>query len=190
MTLEEPKSKEKISIEVSRQKPEDVEGITNVYYQSWLSTYPNKEAGVTREDVEYKFQDAFSEEGLAKRRNYIENRKDNELFLMAKENGKVVGVCGVVREEGANKLRTIYVLPEYQGKGVGSRLWEEARKFLDAGQDTFVEVVDYNQNAIDFYKRKGFVDTGKRHQDEKFRMKSGAIFTEMEMMRKAEQESE
>ncbi len=35
-----------------------------------------------------------------------------------------------------------------------------------------------------FYEKLGFRDTGVRKQDEKFRMKSGAIFTEMETVLK------
>ena len=52
-------------------------------------------------------------------------------------------------------------------------------------KDTYVDVAEYNQRAIDFYTKLGFVDTGRRHQEERFRMKSGAIITEMEMVRKA-----
>jgi len=49
-----------------------------------------------------------------------------------------------------------------------------------------VEVVDYNESAVNFYRSKGFEDTGNRRQDEKYRMKSGAIFIEMEMRRPAD----
>lgn len=186
MSIEVPANKEKPPVEILRQTPEDVEGATNVYYQAWLTTYPNEAAGVTREDIEDRFANSFSEEAMQRRRKYIENIGENELLLVAKENGKVIGVCGVLREDGINKLRTIYVLPEYQGKGIGSRMWEEAKKFLDKQNDTVVEVVDYNENAINFYKSKGFRDTGNRRQDEKFLMKSGAIFTEIEMRRPAD----
>lgn len=186
MFMEILESKEKSPVEILRQTPEDVESVMNVYYQAWLTTYPNEERGVTKEDVEDRFANSFSEEGIRRGRFYIENIEENELSLVAKENGNVVGVCSVTREYGVNKLRNIYILPEYQGKGVGSRLWEEAKKFLNEQNDTVVEVVDYNDNAINFYKSKGFEDTGNRRRDEKFRMKSGAIFTEIEMRRPAD----
>jgi hypothetical protein len=48
-----------------------------------------------------------------------------------------------------------------------------------------VEVATYNTNAIKFYERLGFVDTGKRISDPKLMMKSGAIIPVMEMRREA-----
>lgn len=186
MSHEVPPSKEEPLIEILRQAPVDVEGATNVYYKTWLATYPNEDSGVTREDVEEKFSSSFSEKAMQKRMAYIENMGENELSLVAKENGKIVGVCSVIKEDDINILKTIYVLPEYQGKGVGSKMWDEAKRFLNEQNDTVVEVVDYNKNAINFYKSKGFEETGNRRQDEKFRMKSGAIFTEIEMKRPAD----
>ena len=70
-------------------------------------------------------------------------------------------------------------------KGTGRALWEATQKFFDPHKDTYVDVVDYNKQAIGFYEKLGFRDTGRRKQEERFRMKSGAIFTEMEMVRKA-----
>jgi ribosomal protein S18 acetylase RimI-like enzyme len=75
----------------------------------------------------------------------------------------------------------IYVLPEYQGKGIGKLLWNELSKYLDINKETFVEVATYNENAIKFYEKLGFVDTNKRFTDERFRMRSGGIIPQMEM---------
>jgi ribosomal protein S18 acetylase RimI-like enzyme len=99
-----------------------------------------------------------------------------------KEGDKVVGVCRVVNHPDKNQLQAIYVLPEYQGRGVGRMLWEEAQKYFDIEKDTIVHVADYNEKAIGFYKKVGFVDTGKRFSEERYKMKSGAIISEMEMV--------
>jgi RimJ/RimL family protein N-acetyltransferase len=56
---------------------------------------------------------------------------------------------------------------------------------MDASADIYVEVVDFNEQAINFYRKLGFVPTGRTIRDERFRMKSGAIFTEIEMVLKA-----
>ncbi len=37
-------------IKILEAVPEDAEGTVNVYYKTWLDTYPNEEFGVTRED--------------------------------------------------------------------------------------------------------------------------------------------
>lgn len=166
---------------------EDAIGSIEVQYKAWLATYPNEKLGITTDDIEYRYKDAFVGERLEKRKKVISNPPSNEKVLLAKEGDKVVGMCYVVVKEDKNQLQAIYVLPEYHGKGIGTKLWEEARKFFDPAKDIYVEVVDYNEKAINFYKKLGFVDTGRRFQDERFRMKSGAIFTEMEMVKKVGQ---
>jgi ribosomal protein S18 acetylase RimI-like enzyme len=45
----------------------------------------------------------------------------------------------------------------------------------------------YNDRAKAFYKKLGFVDTGKRFIDERFRNKSGSIAPQMEMVLKAKE---
>jgi len=49
-------------------------------------------------------------------------------------------------------------------------------------------VATYNTGAIEFYKRCGFRDTGKRWEEKKFRLRSGAAIPAMEMLAKQEPE--
>ena len=170
-----------MEIKISDAKVEDVEGIQDVFYRTWLDTYPNKEFGITVEDIEDRFQGKLHEDRLEKRRVQINARVDNKRFLVAKEGEKVIGLCRITRDSEENTLNAIYVLPEYQGKGAGIALWAEALKFFDSTKDIVVAVATYNQKAIGFYKRLGFVDTGRRFTEERMRMKSGAILPEMEM---------
>lgn len=162
--------------------PEDVKGMQEVFYKTWLDTYPNEEIGITVDDIEDRYKDRLTKESLAKRAESIANLpKDHKLFF-AKEGDRVVGVCRVVNRPDVNQLQAIYVLPEYQGRGVGKLLWEEAKKNFDQNKDTIVQVVTYNKKAIEFYKKLGFKDMGKRFQDDHFTMKSGAKLPEMEMV--------
>ena len=173
-----------MNISISHAKPEDVKEIQQVFYRTWLDTYPNKEAGITVDDIRHKYKDRLSDEGLKERAERLKSMPAEEKFLVAKEDGVVVGVCGVVVHKDKNQLRAIYVLPEHQRKGIGGMLWKEALKYLDSTKETVIEVVTYNTKAIEFYKKLGFVDTGRRFSDERFRMKSGAILPEMEMVLK------
>ncbi len=58
---------------------------------------------------------------------------------------------------------------------------DRSKKVFDKNKDTVVEVTTYNNKAIEFYKKLGFIDTGRRWSDEKFKTKSGFMTTEMEL---------
>lgn len=176
-------------IKIAPATPEDVRGATEVYYKTWLATFPNEEAGITVDDIEHNFKDAFTDEGLAKRTERMVHPAEGNSFFLAKEGDKVIGVCTVASLAGKNQLQSIYVLPEYQGQGVGTLLWQEAQKHFDFTKDTIVQVATYNKNAIDFYKKLGFQETDKKWPNEKFKTKSGARIPETEMFIKARKAS-
>ncbi len=175
--------------EISIATPEDVEGMQEVFYHGWLATYPNAEHGITVDDIEDRYKDRLSPEKLAQRREQAANPLEGQTTLVAKKDDKVVGLCRVSKHPDRNQLYAIYVLPEYHGQGVGTAMWNAAQQYLDASKHTIVEVATYNDKAIEFYKRLGFVDTGKRMSDPKFTMKSGSVIPEMEMRREAESAS-
>jgi ribosomal protein S18 acetylase RimI-like enzyme len=174
-------NKETIPLEVHIAQEKDVEGVVDVLYRTWLATYPNEDAGITVDDIEDRFIVRRSEEGLEKSRKRIREQSSNERTFVVKDGEKVIGVSVVSKDEMVNRLIAIYVLPEYQGRGVGYMLWNSVLQFFDTEKDIVVEVVTYNANAIAFYTHLGFQDTGRRFSNEIFRMKSGSVLPEMEM---------
>ncbi len=163
--------------------PEDIIQIQEVFYRTWLETYPNKKVGITREDIEEYFKNRLDPEMIQKRINAFSQLPSNELFLVAKDGEKVIGVCRIVNRETYNQLQAIYVLSEYQRHGVGKMFWDKGREFFDKSKDTIVQVAIYNKKAISFYEKLGFVDTGKRFTEERHKMPiSGALIPEMEMV--------
>lgn len=75
-------------------------------------------------------------------------------FWAAESGSELVGVMGVQRVLDATLIRHAYVLPAFQGKGVGSRLLTElcARRSRPILIGTWAAA----HWAIDFYKRHGF----------------------------------
>lgn len=181
--MESEPGKEKLKIIIELAKPDDAKEIENVFYQTWLATYPGKVPGVTVEDVHKYYEAGFSPEKIQEYQNRIKESldSDNKRFFVAKVDDEVVGICIAFKSEENNQLKAIYVLPEFQGKGIGYKLWTEASGFIDQSKDTTVEVVTHNDKAIEFYEKLGFEDTGRRWTDEKFTMASGATFPEMEL---------
>lgn len=171
----------KQDISISPAMPEDAHSIQEIFYKTWLDTYPNQRYGITKEDIQDRFKEAFTEETIKQREYQILNPKTDTMIFVAKIGGKTIGLCRIVVNDEANLLQAIYVLPEYQGRGVGKALWNEIRKNFDPKIKTIVNVATYNNKAISFYEKLGFKDTGKRWQDDTFKMKSGSRIPEMEM---------
>jgi ribosomal protein S18 acetylase RimI-like enzyme len=173
-----------VEVKIFEAGPEDAFGITNVLYKTWLSTYPNQKIGLTVDDIEDSYKDEFTIEKINNLKEVIKNSPKNKKRFVAKIKDQIVGTCTAVIGEDSNNLRTLYVLPEFQGLGIGKMLWKKADDFFDPKKDTFVQVADYTENAINFYKKLGFVETGKRIENESQKFKSGAVISEIEMMRR------
>lgn len=73
-------------------------------------------------------------------------------------------VVGVVGLNANGVIWMLYVLPGYQGCGVGSALYDVAIGTLKrAGQRKAVlEVLAANENAVAFYRSRGWVPEGRR----------------------------
>ncbi len=174
-------SKEKKDFQVCVAEEGDAEELLDVLYKTWLLTYPNEDVGITVDDIEDRFRGRLTEEGVEKRRKQLREQSDTVKTFVVRNDERIVALSVVSKNEENNRLIAIYVLPEYQGKGIGKILWNQALKFFDKTKDISVEVATYNTKAIAFYKQIGFQDTGKRFSKEGTRMKSGAVIPEMEM---------
>lgn len=163
--------------------PDDILALHKIYFLAWLDTYPNDEFHITKEDIIYKYEQRLTPEKIREGRERILRTTENELKLLLEYKGDVVALCNVVKEQTHNQLQAIYVLPGYQGLGFGSALWFEANKFLDANKKTIVHVASYNNRAIGFYEKLGFISTGRVFSDERFKMRNGAMIPELEMIR-------
>lgn len=84
---------------------------------------------------------------------------------------RIVGFISprALRDDWADKDRdgevsTMYVLPEFQGKGLGAALWSRAISELRAKgfSSVFVWVLDGNQPAIKFYESRGCKVTDRK----------------------------
>lgn len=149
---------------IERAVPEDAETICDIRDRAWLDAYPNAELGITLEQITLNAKGRGGE-FVPRRIAYLKNQlaKDDGRGLttyVAKVDSKVVGyVDPRIDERGRRRIGAIYVVPEAQGIGAGGKLLRQALNVLGRGQDIYIEVVSYNQNAIDFYKHFGFEKT-------------------------------
>ncbi len=151
----------------------------------WLSCYVCAERGFTKERIlaEYRFTDKQSVFAM---RESLSGGEDGEVGVFVAEallrGGKRKAVGFVVGERWENRLTMLYVDSVCQGRGVGEKLWQRAKEFLDGGRDIVLTVVDFNEGAQAFYARRGFVF------DEAVGMQEGceSLFGSKGMRRRAE----
>jgi ribosomal protein S18 acetylase RimI-like enzyme len=161
---------------------QDVPGVQELFVETWIDTYPNVEAGITEEDIRDHFKQSLTPETIKRRTEQLRDMPTNERRLIAHADGRPVGLCVATIMEDRNTLLRFYVLPAYQGKGIGTKLWNEMLRCLPADRPTYLEVATYNKKAQRFYEKRGFIDTGVRTLTDRFHFKSGALMPNKEMM--------
>jgi ribosomal protein S18 acetylase RimI-like enzyme len=177
---------EMMSVQIHDATPNDDDGVRQVVQRTWLATYPNAELGITKEDIEARFN-ASSEEAIRRRQaqQQMINRDPLVHLWVAKEAERIVGFCLAKKEGMQNRIQAIYVLPEYQGTGIGKRLLQTAFDWLGSQQEIVLNVASYNHQAISFYTRFGFVPSGRPAHSGVTKLPSGVVIPEIELVKRA-----
>lgn len=180
----------KFALEIARATPDDAEAICDIRDRAWIAAYPNAELGITADDIKLNAQ-GVDGEFVPRRIAYLKERfaKGNGTGLtifVARVDGKVVGyIDPKIDEHNRHSISAIYVAPEAQRMGIGSKLMQQALDLFGRDQNIFLEVVSYNQNAINFYKRFGFEETNTIVPEEQGRPDYMKSLPQTEMVLKA-----
>lgn len=81
---------------------------------------------------------------------------DGHAFWIAKVGGKDAAFCASYKEGGTVWLKKLYVLPEAQRHGLGTKLTDTATAHFSPAQEMALFVKNDNAKAIGFYHRAGF----------------------------------
>ncbi len=98
----------------------------------------------------------------------FEKSLERNTHLVAERDGQVVALANLGRlarsyrefphVTGDREVTwKLYVHPDHQGLGIGSRLLAEVEALVE-GDELWLEVVDGNDQAYDFYLARGFVE--------------------------------
>ena len=167
------------NITISPALPPDALGIQKVLRDSSRAMY--LASGYSEEDFENRFRDSLSDSSVGRCAENLAGLSSLEKYVVARDVPEIVGLCYGEKTIDRNILHALYVYPKNQGQGIGKKLWDSMTDFFDPTKSVVLDVFVCNTPAIEFYKRLGFVDTGKRHSDESFKSKSGVEIIEMEM---------
>jgi ribosomal protein S18 acetylase RimI-like enzyme len=167
-----------MAIEIRKAQPADAQTWCEVFKTTWLATYPNKQYNIIKEDILTK--DFNSPEKVLRWRKSFADPGECHFYTVLVD-GKIVG-CGIGRYmDDWNEVGAIYVLPKYQGQGIGRMIMTKNFELFDFNKITKVNVVSYNENAIKFYEKFGFRITDE--PVDPYILPNGKVMPEIVMIR-------
>ena len=146
----------------------DVIGIIYVQATTWINSYPSVEADISEADIR-----SIDWQGKITSWQHMIRSSGYDVVVAAK--GQEILGFSVVEERADPKLESLYVLPLYQGKGIGTQL---LARCIDTYPKLWLEVAAYNNRAIGFYEKHGFGLSGARGSH---KLPSGAHIPTLEM---------
>ncbi|MBP6926099.1 MAG: GNAT family N-acetyltransferase [Candidatus Pacebacteria bacterium] len=144
----------------------DENALAPMHIQAWKETYVTPESGLTTEGVDAMLGHMLINTDF--RKNTIAEALANPekiLYRVIKNsNGSIVGFLHGSKNEDVNELDGIYLLDEVKGSGTGDKLMETFLAWSDKSKPCRLEVFSFNERAISFYTKYGFVKTDKPTQ--------------------------
>lgn len=91
-------------------------------------------------------------------------QRDNVFYIVAEEDGKILGSCGVIQALDEGDITNVVVAKESRGKGIGTKMLSYMMAEGEKNGITAytLEVRVSNAEAIHVYEKLGFVSAGIR----------------------------
>lgn len=125
----------------------DIKAVQEVAKMSWHTTY----AGI----IPLAVQDQFLKVAYSDR--MMERRLSHSFIWVAEADDKLIGFAHFSSvKDGECELSAIYLLPDHQGKGIGSALLNFGLRELEGIEKLYINVEKENRIGRTFYEAKGF----------------------------------
>ncbi|MBS3678726.1 GNAT family N-acetyltransferase [Ornithinibacillus massiliensis] len=131
----------------------DAAGIAKVHVDSWRTTYRKILPESFLNNLSYEKRTELWKNNIA--------REDNYVLVAETDKGEIVGFADCGKREdnqvpNSGDITSIYLLEEYQGKGIGIKLLTQLFQHLQqlGYKKVFVEVLEANSSRY-FYERYG-----------------------------------
>ena len=83
----------------------------------------------------------------------------NNAYIIMSGNTRIGFYNGKILENGNYEVGNICIIPEYQGKGIGTTILKDK---LEENKDRNIEIQYFKQNPVgELYKRLGFIPNGE-----------------------------
>jgi len=125
---------------------ENIIDAAKVYMDSWKESHKNicSAEFIEKHDLNYMI-------------NFLSEKIKNGYLIFISYDNAPEGIVAINPTD--EEISLLYVSPEKQGKGVGTKLLDFA---LSKCVSPYITVLDSNKKAIDFYKKRGFVPAEKQ----------------------------
>ncbi len=142
-----------MGIIIRRWQKSDLESIRRITWQSWISTYSSF---IPESDLRSYFVTHYTEASLLS----MFDDPFTQGFIAAVDD-HIAGYARLFfnRDENHLYVSSLYLLPEFEGKGLGIRLLESAEGYAaEKGLDElWIGVMVKNRQALLFYRKVGFL---------------------------------
>lgn len=135
----------------------DIAAVQEVAKVAWHDTYK----GIIPEEVQITFlKQAYSDE-------MMKRRLEHSHLFVAEVEDQIVGFANFspIKYQNEAELGAIYLLPEHQGKGIGTALLQRGITLLEGVRKIYIHVEAVNEKGKRFYEAKGFAPLEKFEED-------------------------
>ena len=145
-------------VEIRRAELGDVAGIRAVLAATWRDTYAHfmSEAAIAKVTAEWHSPSRLEAE-VARPSTYI--------AVAMSSSHDVVGMISAHSQGEVLFVARVYVLPEFQRRGIGERLMNEACRIFPQAKQLHLEVEEQNPKGRSFYRKLGFREVETRGQE-------------------------
>ncbi|EMR05355.1 Spermine/spermidine acetyltransferase [Bhargavaea cecembensis DSE10] len=142
---------------IRKMEERDIPAVRQVAAESWHDTYE----GIIPRGIRERFLSAAYSPASLKR------RLEQSILYVAEHHDTVVGFANFSRlpDTGDAELSAIYLLPAYQGRGLGTALLESGIGELSGAERLYITVERENRNGIRFYQASGFSTVDEFEED-------------------------
>ncbi|MGM0845212.1 MAG: N-acetyltransferase family protein [Bacillota bacterium] len=142
---------------IREMKLADIPEVQKVAEISWNNTYKD----LIPVDVQQRFIVSSYNDNMMKK------RLEGSYLYIAEANDRITGFANFskVKEDGEVELGAIYLLPEHQGRGAGTRLLAKGAESITGIKKIYINVEKANQKGVDFYLSKGFREVSEFEDD-------------------------
>ena len=141
-----------MALVVRRWAPTDIPSVQRITWTTWVATYGSF---IPEPDLQAFFDEHY---GATRLGPYCTD--DCARGFLAESDAEPAGFARTMldRDEGRFYLSSLYVLPEFQGRGIGSRLLQASEQFAATlgASEVWLGVIKQNTAALDWYRRIGF----------------------------------